>query len=239
MNLNDDQITVDALWIMTRVTEHSETCVKRLLSIPGFLEFVVKCIEPEIQPLKALPATRAIGNISLGDDATTQCLVDAGAIEALVASLENHSSSIMRKETCWALSNLLCGNPAQTQRCVAAGALSAITSIVCKESDPVVLKEACWCIANAFECANLETLPLIIEVSDMLPALVFALGTSEPSLKEHTIRAALKLVEYGSTLAAPNPFIVYLFPYARELFEEAAEEGSLEAARILNHFPAQ
>lgn len=56
-----------------------------------------------------VPALRAIGNMTLGDDDDVEVLLNCRFLSAAVTLLSENTSMELKKDVCWALSNITAG----------------------------------------------------------------------------------------------------------------------------------
>lgn len=235
----EHRITASALRVLCSLIERLDAYVKLVAEIPGFIELVVKSLEPEESLERAIPGTRIVGHMCLGGDVVAQSLLDAGVVEALLRSLEYHSDQTMRRETCWSLCNFLTRNSDLVKQSILAGALPPIVQVICRETEEVQV-EACWCLSSALSGAPNEMLSLIVvEVPDLLPALVIALEMTDADLSDAAMSAALRLIEHCNNFGdndGSNPIVAYLRSHADQCIQEAAEDGCICAQRILELF---
>lgn len=154
----DSDVASSVCWSFAYLTDGSNNHIKAATDT-GFVGPLVKLGEDiSIIPKDvALPLVRALGNITTGDEAETQLVIDSGGIEMLFKFACSPSfPSTVRKEACWALSNICGGTIDQIRNVVEhPNLLSHFMSTFHSEPQDVQ-KEIIWMIANISEREKLS-----------------------------------------------------------------------------------
>ena len=111
LNCKDEAVSLDAAWAFSYLSDGSDDCIQQVVDA-GICPRVVELLREE--SLLTTPALRTVGNIVTGNEAQTQCAVDAGCLP-LFQKLLHSSKGGTRKEACWGVSNVTAGSVPQIQ----------------------------------------------------------------------------------------------------------------------------
>jgi hypothetical protein len=109
--LNDvDDVLTDVCWAMSYLSDGGDERIPAIIET-GVLQRLVQLMQHPNVAI-SVPSLRTVGNIVTGDDAQTQLVIEAGALDALNDLIYNKKKTI-RKEVCWSLSNITAGSSSQ------------------------------------------------------------------------------------------------------------------------------
>lgn len=109
----DNETLSDAMWAISYMSETHKSRIQRVVET-GVLPHIVKACRSDLL-IVVIPAMRIIGNVSAGNEAQTEELLKAGALE-LLTDLIYHKKKNIRRETCWILSNIAAGTKSQVSQ---------------------------------------------------------------------------------------------------------------------------
>lgn len=152
--------------------------------IPSRLVELLRTASPKVQT----PVLRTVGNIVTGSDEQTQCMIDAGALGAVMGLL-SHAKKTIRKEAAWTISNITAGNQSQIAQVIQAGAVRPLVQRL--ENDEFdVKKEAAWSLSNACSGGSPAHIAAMVQ-QGVIKALAGLFTSHEP----RTVMVALDGIE--------------------------------------------
>ncbi|GAY68740.1 hypothetical protein CUMW_266500 [Citrus unshiu] len=144
---NDEQVLTDACWALFGLSGDRNNDKIQAVIEAGVCGRLVELLGHP-SPSVLTPALWTVGNIVMGDDFQTQCIINHGAVPCLLALLiHNHKKSI-KKVACWTISNITAGNREQIQAVIDAGLIVPLVNVL-QDAEFDIKKEAAWAISNA------------------------------------------------------------------------------------------
>lgn len=248
LRLSDRECHVDALWLLSYLSDGPDTNQTFIASVAGLPMLLLKFLRVS-EPIELLtPALRAAGNLLTGPDDITSIVIDAGVIPALMPLLTYHRMGI-RKEACWAFSNILGGIPSQITACLDAGAHKALLELIYDPGTQVdISKEACWAITNAIVGANSEDFRRLAGSPFFIKAFADCLVHHDNALLQIAMTGVDKVLAYGQLLgetqdanyrssiecdvAPANPFLDYLYAECSDVLDDDGEPISFDVLKL-------
>lgn len=155
-----EQVKIDACWSLAHITDIGIIQVTYLLN-SKLHEYVLPLLSNSSEALQT-PIIRIAGNISTGDQACCQLILDYNCLLVFKNILSySHNERILR-EVCWTISNIAAGTQKQIQKIIDTNGL--IDTLVNRIIDfPIsAQKEGAWIITNIASEATAEQIQSIV-----------------------------------------------------------------------------
>eukprot|EP00922_Rhytidocystis_sp_ex-Travisia-forbesii_P027371 GHVS01040108.1.p1 GENE.GHVS01040108.1~~GHVS01040108.1.p1 ORF type:complete len:597 (-),score=87.20 GHVS01040108.1:137-1828(-) len=138
-------IISDACWALDGLASSPSGLTDLLRhDVPKLVVDLLSC-NPSQRTQRA--AVRLLGQISAGDTAETQAVIDAGGL-AVGLGLLDSSRKLIRKDACWVLANVAAGTNAQKQALLEAGGFERLLKLFWRDEEVEVKKEAAWAVCH-------------------------------------------------------------------------------------------
>jgi importin subunit alpha-6/7 len=155
-----------------------------------------------------LPALKTLGNITNGDDAQTQAIVDLGFLPVFLRLLDSEDAAI-RKETCWTLSNIWAGNINQVASIIEVGILDKLVCVAVEDCFEIQ-KEAGWCISNTTAIKDSEIIKCVVQKQGLQAILAVLKCNVDPRTAVVLLEGVMNILEVGklnfTAVNTVNPF---------------------------------
>ncbi|MCQ2818383.1 MAG: hypothetical protein MJ252_14040 [archaeon] len=202
---DDNELIVDATWILSAMSEAYKKCVKAIIE-SGILPKILECLKKDNQ-LIILSCLRIIGNIAAGDANQTQLLLDNGILNYLKETIYNKKKSI-RKETAWIISNIAAGTQRQIESLIQAEYLPMLTKIMQNDATEIQ-KECIWAICNLTSIEKDEYMEMLFK-QGIAESVCNCLKSKEAKHLAVGLEALSNLLAYGVKIShgqGENPVV--------------------------------
>eukprot|EP01084_Bolivina_argentea_P033463 61885_1 len=202
---NDTEVLSHASWALSHLCDGPGEHVRLVAKRPTCKLMVDLLRHKSARVVK--PALRAVGNLVCAEDDhqhdCTQCVIDAGAVEALFLLIsEPKSTKDIVKEACWTLSNIAAGSLSQISAVLESG---CVKHVVMLANDPAtdseVRNEAYWVVLNATSCANDAQIEFLVE-RECVEVLLKLLDIG--SMVSMALEGMERVMQVGEKVAARN-----------------------------------
>ncbi|KAK8542393.1 hypothetical protein V6N13_137032 [Hibiscus sabdariffa] len=119
-------------------------------------------------PSVLIPALHTVGNIVMGDDARTQCIIEHQALPCLFNLLANNFEKSIKEEACWTVSNITAGNKEQIQAVIEANIIAPLVHLL-KSAEFDVKKVAARAISKAVCGGTPEQIKFLVSQGCLKP----------------------------------------------------------------------
>ncbi|CAG9330092.1 unnamed protein product [Blepharisma stoltei] len=259
LDLEDNDIIASVFWILNYSTQGDSYCIERILEAK-YAPIIINYCDSHDYSI-ALPALKTLGNISSGNNAQTELMLNLNALEKLLNHIRS-SQAVIRKEVYWALSNFVGGSSAHVER-VAQHLVIPLAMKGLTDEDHGVRVEAGWVFSNfgirgSPECTislikngflnylqqalDKETDPNTLKNLLVITKRILEAASIKPQEEKKENNICLKLFESSGCLAAlhkqldhGNSFVnEFALKLLKEFFdyEEPEEELDIENAKI-------
>ena len=127
---NDEDVLTDACWALSYLSDGTNDKVQAVIEAgvcPRLVELLLYS-----SPSVLIPALRMVGNIVIGDDMQTQCIINYQALLCLLNPLTNNHNKSIKKEACWTISNITASNKEQIRAVIEANIIGPLCSFASK-----------------------------------------------------------------------------------------------------------
>jgi importin subunit alpha-1 len=160
-NSKVDDITTDALWALSYISDGDDDRINAiLLADSGITKSLVKHIDSGKAQVIA-PALRILGNFVSGNEEQTQAVLDANVLGVAMKTL-GCSKKNLRKEMCWLLSNISAGTQKQITTLLSSRNLADKLVTLAVEAEWETRKEAIWAVSNIFTGGSDSSVALLV-----------------------------------------------------------------------------
>lgn len=248
--INDNEATVDALWVLSYLADGPDTNQDYVSSNSALFPELFKHLHPDAPFTHLVPALRTTGNLLTGSDEVTSRVLAHGAIQMLLPLL-SHKRSNIQKETAWAFSNILGSIPDHINECIKHGVIKKLLKVATSRmTSPDVVKEILWAISNALIGVHRDALYHIVSDTHFPVVFAEALTHQDASLVQVAIPGMEKVVMYGQQMGdhqrlqdplsydfeIPNPILDFLYARVGSDFLELHADTALESTRCYQIF---
>ncbi|KAF4655989.1 Importin alpha subunit (Karyopherin alpha subunit) (Serine-rich RNA polymerase I suppressor protein) [Perkinsus chesapeaki] len=215
INSNDVEVTTDACWALSYVTDGPSDRIQAVLDT-GACPRLVELLKHS-STLVQTPALRAVGNIVTGDDNQTQQVVNCGGVEALHGLLYSPKKAIPLLLAQPAAIPISSESSEQIQECINKGLFGKLIELLANaEFD--VKKEAAWAVSNATAGGSPEQVDYLVQNGCVKP-LCDLLDVTDSKIVGCCLEAIDNILGVGVLAQERNPDLTEN-PYLH-LIEEA------------------
>ena len=135
-------------------------------------------------------ALRVCGNIAIGNNEQTQCIVDFGVLKPLHRMIESDEPVIVR-EACWTVSNITAGSSEQIDAVIAANLFPPLIECVTTGTYEIA-HQAAWALVNAASSGSKEQIMYLAEQGAIPSLCAFSRRISKDKELMNEICEAIK-----------------------------------------------
>ncbi|EGD77563.1 hypothetical protein PTSG_08661 [Salpingoeca rosetta] len=140
----DPEVLANVCWSICYIAEAFDDFLDPICREFGPLFIQILSLESH---MAQLPALRALGSITAGEDEQTQAVIDLGLLP-LCHQLFHSKKANIRKDTCWTLSNICAGSEEQIDAVIHENLLTALVNLALEDPVSKVQQDASWCLCN-------------------------------------------------------------------------------------------
>ncbi|KDO38014.1 hypothetical protein CISIN_1g0355071mg, partial [Citrus sinensis] len=226
---NDEQVLTDACWALFGLSGDRNNDKIQAVIEAGVCGRLVELLGHP-SPSVLTPALWTVGNIVMGDDFQTQCIINHGAVPCLLALLiHNHKNSI-KKEVSWIISNIACGNREQIQAVIDAGLIGPLVNLL-QNAEFDIKEEAAWAISNASSRGTHDQIKYLVTEGCIKP-LCDLLQCADPKIVTVCLEGLENILKVGEAEKNTDSDIGDINQFA-QLVEEA--EGLEKIENLQSH----
>ena len=182
MNSKDTEVLTNACWGLSCITDGGNDRIDSILRIlPALPDRLVALLRHPSRQIYT-PALRTAGNIVTGSNGSTQQMIEAGMLDALVPLLTCTQREV-RKEVAWASSNVASGTSMQIQSMLDIPELIHGLASYINNNDMDLAKEAVCTFSNMSTNTTPEQLDKLFQMEPFLLQIMIQYGISVPDYR--------------------------------------------------------
>lgn len=193
---DDDELLVDACWILSSMSENYKKIIKDILN-SNILPKLILCLQKDNATI-VISCLRIVGNIAAGDANQTQMLLDNGILDKLKLTIFHKKKSI-RKESAWIISNIASGTQRQIETLIEQQFMPLLTEVI-NNDEVEIQREVIWAICNLTSVEKNEYIETLFK-QGIVDVICKCLHNSEAKHLAVSLEALGNLLSYGKKYA--------------------------------------
>eukprot|EP00043_Microstomoeca_roanoka_P012923 m.125676 g.125676 ORF g.125676 m.125676 type:complete len:516 (-) comp15626_c6_seq1:2158-3705(-) len=140
----DPEVLANVCWSICYIAEACDDFLDPICNEFGQLFISILQLDSH---MAQLPALRALGSITAGEDEQTQAVIELGLLP-LCHHLFRSKKANIRKDVCWTLSNICAGSEHQIDAVIRENLVTSLVSLALEDPVAKVQQDAAWCLCN-------------------------------------------------------------------------------------------
>ncbi|KAH9754145.1 Importin subunit alpha-2 [Citrus sinensis] len=227
IHLDDEEVLSDACWTLSYLSDGTNDKIQAVIEAGVCRRLVELLGHPSSSVLT--PALRTVGNIVMGNDFQTQCIINCGALPYLLDMLVHKHEESIKKEVSWIISNITAGNGEQIQAVIDSGLIGPTVNLL-QNAEFDTKEKAAWVISNAISGGTHEQIKYLVREGCIKP-LCDLLLCADPKIATVCVEGLENILKVG--VAEMNTGTVGDFNQYAQLVEEA--EGLEKIENLRSH----
>lgn len=225
-------VQFEAAWALTNIASTDYTNV---VAESGAIPLFVGLLSHSSAELRDQSAW-CLGNIAGDGPALRDLVLDAGAMQPLIANVMQPASTSLLNNCVWALSNFCRGKPAPELELVKA-AVPVLASILIGGTEGDARTDALWALSYLSDGAD-ERIQTVVDCQGLVPRLIELLGSHESSVLTPALRTVGNIVSGNDSSLTQAVIDAGLMKVMPELLQNAKKSVKKEACWVMSNIAA-
>ncbi|XP_072997212.1 importin subunit alpha-4-like isoform X1 [Typha latifolia] len=189
----DEKILADVCRILSYLSDCRNSGIQAVIEA-GVCPQLIKLLL-HLSPDVLTPAIITVANISAGDYAQTQLMIDNNVLPCLYQLLAQNYQKHIKKHACLTISNITAGSRSQIQAVMNANIMSPLIELL-QHAEVDIKKEAAWAISNATSGGSREQIHYLVTKGCVRP-LCDLLVCHDPEILSICLKSLDNILKVG------------------------------------------